>query len=175
MCLNIYEIIICFRIGGFGMRIVVISDSHKNTKVIDTIISSQPDAKHIFFLGDNVADIEDFLFLYPDKTFHIVSGNCDYMSTVPCVNIEILEGVKILYTHGHTYSVKYGTQRLFYAAKENGYNIVLYGHTHTSNILYEDGIYLVNPGSCSQPRNSKASYAVIDITKSGIMPIIIEL
>ena len=154
------------------MRIVVISDSHKNTRVIDKILSCEPQAKHVFFLGDNVSDIEDFEFLYPDKTFYSVSGNCDYMSTAPCVNIALIGNKKILYTHGHTYGVKYGTEKLIESAKNNGYDIVLYGHTHISKILYEEGIYIVNPGSCSQPRESKASYAVIDITDKGIMPII---
>ncbi len=155
------------------MRIVAISDSHKNTYVIDKILSSEPDAEHVFFLGDKVNDIEDFEFLYPQKKFHIVSGNCDYMSTVPCVDIEVIENKKILYTHGHTYGVKYGTEKLIESAKANGYDIVLYGHTHISKILYEEGIYIVNPGSCSSARDGgKPSYAVIDITKQGIMPII---
>lgn len=155
------------------MRIVVISDSHKNTRVIDKILSLEPDAKHIFFLGDCVGDMEDFEFLYPDKTFYLVSGNCDYFSTVPSVNIAIVDNKKILYTHGHTYNVKYGITKLLQSAKENKYDIALYGHTHVSKILYEDGIYIVNPGSCSMPRDGgKPSYAVIDITQQGTMPII---
>ena len=157
------------------MRIVVISDSHGRTGVIDKILSSQPDARHVFFLGDKVSDIEDFEFLYPKKTFHIVCGNCDYFSMIPAVGLENLNGVRILYTHGHTLNVKYGTQRLIEAAAQNNAQIVLYGHTHVSEILYEDGLYIVNPGSCSSPREGRASYAVIDITDSGIMPIIIEV
>ena len=155
------------------MRIVVISDSHKRTNVIDNILSAEPEASHVFFLGDNVSDLDDFEFLYPQKIFHKVSGNCDYISNEPCVNIEIIENKKILYTHGHTYGVKYGTDRLIESAKNNAYDIVLYGHTHISKILYEDGIYIVNPGSCSKPRDGlRPSYAVIDITEQGIMPII---
>ena len=84
-------------------------------------------------------------------------------------------GKKIFYTHGHTLSVKYGIGNLLKTAKDNGCDIALYGHTHTANIVYEDGVYIVNPGSCSQPRDSRASYAVIDIEKNGIMPIIVEV
>ena len=80
-----------------------------------------------------------------------------------------------MYTHGHTLSVKYGTQRLIELARQNKCDIALYGHTHTSQILYEEGLYVVNPGSCSSPRDSRASYAVIDIEESGIMPILIEV
>lgn len=158
------------------MRIIVISDSHRRTGVIDKILSAQPEARHVFFLGDNAADMEDFEILYPDKSFHIVCGNCDYFSTFPAVSVEVIDKVKILYTHGHTLGVKYGTGRLLETAKQNNCQIALYGHTHISQILYDNGIYIVNPGSCSQPRDfKKPSYAVIDITDKGIMPIIIEI
>lgn len=157
------------------MRIVVISDSHKRTGIIDKILAAQPEAHYVFFLGDNTADIEDFEYLYPDKTFFTVCGNCDFGSILPSVGVEIINGVKILYTHGHTFSVKYGTQRLYEAARQNGCKIALYGHTHISKILYEDGLYIVNPGSCSSPREGRASYAVIDITDQGIFPNIIEI
>lgn len=157
------------------MRIVVISDSHKRRGVIDKILSAQPEAEHIFFLGDNVSDIEDYEFIYPDKAFHTVCGNCDFASLLPTVGAEIINGCKILYTHGHNFGVKYGLGELKRTARENNCQIALYGHTHISKILYEDGIYFVNPGSCSSPREGRASYAVIDITDSGVMPIIIEL
>ncbi len=157
------------------MRIVVISDSHRRTSVVDKIIASQPTAEHIFFLGDNTSDIEDFDLIYPDKKFHTVCGNCDFMSLYPSVGVETVCEKRILYTHGHNYSVKYGISNLLKTAKENNCDIVLYGHTHISEILYDDGVYVVNPGSCSSPREGRASYAVIDITESGIMPIIIEV
>lgn len=157
------------------MRIIVISDSHRNTGVIDKILRSQPEAHHVFFLGDNIADIEDFEYLYPEKSFYSVCGNCDYFSTSPSVGIERLKDIKILYTHGHTLGVKYGIERLREAALQSGCKIALYGHTHISKILYDEGLYIVNPGSCSSPREGRASYAVIDITEKGIMPIIIEI
>ena len=138
------------------MRIVVISDSHKRTNVIDEILSAQT-------------------FISEKKINCPVCGNCDYNSFLPAVGLETVNGVKILYTHGHTYGVKYGTQRLKEAAKNSGCGIALYGHTHISKTVYEDGIWIVNPGSCSSPREGRASYAVIDIEKNGIMPIIINV
>lgn len=157
------------------MRIVIISDSHRRSSVIDKILSSQTNAKYVFFLGDNVGDIEDFEFLYPDKKFCIVSGNCDFASVIPSVGVETVGNKRILYTHGHTFNVKYTLENLKKTAIQNGCDIVLYGHTHVSKILYEDGVYFVNPGSCSQPREGGTSYAVIDIEDNGIMPIIVEL
>ncbi len=157
------------------MRVVVISDSHRRTGVIDKILASQPNAQYVFFLGDNARDIEDFEYLYPEKKFCVVSGNCDYNSFLPNTGVECVEGVKIFYTHGHTLNVKYSTEYLKKAAKQNNCKIALYGHTHISKILYEDEVYIVNPGSVSCSRNGSNSYAVIDITEKGIMPIIINI
>ena len=157
------------------MRITVISDSHRNERTVRGILADREDSKHIFFLGDITADIEDMNLEFSDKNFYIVSGNCDFCSSYPSSDIESVGGKKIFYTHGHTLGVKHGTERLLDTAKSLNCEIALFGHTHTSQILYEDGIYLVNPGSCSQPRDSHKSYAVIDIEENGIMPIIINI
>lgn len=157
------------------MRIVVISDSHKRSGIVEKILESQPDAREVFFLGDCSADIEDLQYIYTDKRFHILSGNCDYFSQYPSSDMATVGGKKIFFTHGHTLSVKYGTERLLETAKQNGCDIALYGHTHISKILYEDGIYIVNPGSCSSGRDFHNSYAVIDIENNGIMPVIVNL
>lgn len=157
------------------MRILVISDSHRNTRVIDKILESQPDAKHVFFLGDCTADIEDFDLLYPDKTFHIVCGNCDFYSSFKSVDVDTVCGHRIFFTHGHNYAVKSSYQHLLKTTKENNCDIALFGHTHIPKIVYEEGVYLVNPGSCSKSREGRPTYAVIDITDKGIMPFTIEI
>ena len=158
------------------MRILVISDSHRRSAVIDKIIESQPTARHIFFLGDNASDIEDFEFIYPDRIFHTVCGNCDFASMLPSVGLEVIGGKRIFYTHGHTFSVKYGLTGLKEIAEQNDYDIVLFGHTHVSQVLYENGRYFVNPGSCAKSRDgSRNSYAVIDIEENGILPNIIDI
>ena len=60
-------------------------------------------------------------------------------------------------------------------AAENGCKIALYGHTHVADREYDNGLYVVNPGSCSCSREGPESYAVIDILDSGILPQIIKL
>lgn len=157
------------------MRILVMSDSHHRTAVIDKALFAQPTAEYVFFLGDNVSDIEDYELLYPDKTFFSVSGNCDYNSFIPSTGVETVAGKRIFYTHGHTLGVKGSTAHLRAAAEQNNCDIALFGHTHISKIVYDNGIYLVNPGSISSPRSGRPSYAVIDITDGGIMPVIVEL
>lgn len=156
------------------MRILVISDSHGRTSEIEKAIEAQQTATHIFFLGDCVRDIEDYPFIYPNRIFHIVSGNCDYNSTYKSFDAVTLDGVKILFTHGHTHSVKYGIGRLKQTAELENAALVLYGHTHIANKEYANGIHFVNPGSLCSAREGRTGYAVIDIEKNGIMPILIE-
>lgn len=157
------------------MRITVISDSHGSKKTVENILAAREDSRHVFFLGDVTDDIEDMKTVFPDKNFYIASGNCDFFSLYPSSGIETVGGKKIFYTHGHTLGVKHGLESLIAAAKARECEIALYGHTHTSQILYEDGLYIVNPGSCSRPRDFHPSYAVIDIEENGIMPVIINL
>lgn len=157
------------------MKILVISDSHRKTDLVDKILLREQTCNEIFFLGDVTEDIEDFRYIYPQKNFHIVSGNCDYMSFYPNVGLESIQGVSVLFTHGHTYNVKYGTQALLSAAAQRNCRIALYGHTHIPSIEIINGIFLVNPGSCGNPRNGNATYAVIEIANGEIYPEIREI
>ena len=157
------------------MRIAVISDSHGRGSIVDRILRRERNADAIVFLGDVTSDIEDFTYEYTDKKFYIVSGNCDRFSRYPYSLVENIGGVKIFITHGHTLMVKGGTSALEKAARQSNCKIALYGHTHIPNIKYEDGLYVVNPGSCARSRDGGNSYAAIDIRDNGILPAIIRL
>ena len=156
------------------MRILVISDSHGRSREIEKAIEAQPEAKHIFFLGDCVRDIEDLVYCYPERNFHIVEGNCDGYTMYKTVDAENLFCKRIVYTHGHSLGVKGGKARLYTLAKEQRADIVLFGHTHVAEAEYCDGTYFVNPGSLCSGRCGFTSYAVIDIVEGGIMPLIVK-
>lgn len=157
------------------MRIAVISDSHRHGSIVDRIILREKDAEVIIFLGDVTSDIEDFTYEYTDKKFFIVSGNCDIFSSYPYNTVITVENTNIFITHGHTLGVKSGTVALAAAARQSNCKIALYGHTHIPDIKYEDGLYIVNPGSCARSRDGANSYAVIDIRENGILPAIIRI
>lgn len=160
---------------GENMRLVVISDSHRHGRIVDLILRREREADYVFFLGDVTSDIEDLAYEYTDKKFHIVSGNCDFMPDYPYTEVVNVCGINVFACHGHTLGVKGGTGSLRLAAKQADCRIALYGHTHISNIEYADGLYIVNPGSCTQSRNGKNSYAVIDIRDNGILPSIVNI
>ena len=157
------------------MKILVLSDSHGNTLALKKVIKRHTDIKHIFFLGDFSADIEMIRDDFKDKIFNTVKGNCDFSSSQKSKDITTIENTRIFYCHGHNYGVKYTTEDILAAAKENNCTLALFGHTHKAVISYRDSVYLVNPGSVSFSREGANSYAVIDITPKGIMPSIVTL
>jgi hypothetical protein len=62
-------------------------------------------------------------------------------------------------------------------AKENRFDVVVYGHTHIANILWEEKILYINPGSPTDPVGilNKPSVALLKITRENITPQIITL
>lgn len=157
------------------MKILVLSDTHSNIKNILTVLSRHSDIKEVFFLGDNTNDIDAVKEQFNDINFHIVSGNCDVCSRYKSSNIVTINNKRIFFTHGHHLGVKYSLENLKTTARQNNCCLALFGHTHCSLSSYDDGLYIVNPGSLSFPRDSFHSYAIIDILKDGIMPNIMRL
>ena len=152
------------------MRIIVISDTHRDFFSFQRLVEKHlADADCFLVLGDGEAEYDNIVNLYAYKEFHYVRGNCDFVSQAPNYAVYPAGKHRIFYTHGHLYHVKAGLDRLTHAAKERECDIVLFGHTHTALSFYEDGIYIMNPGSPSHPRNSKAGYGIIDTTSAGIV------
>jgi len=62
-------------------------------------------------------------------------------------------------------------------AKQNGFNVLVYGHTHASNVKWEDKILYINPGSPTNPAAavSQPSVGLLKITKETITPQIINV
>ena len=152
------------------MRIIVFSDTHRNFRVMKQIIDANQDASVFIFLGDGERELRDIKDLYPNKRILSVKGNCDFSDDSPILGTYSYKNIKIIYTHGHRYNVKYSTDNLCYLAKENNAHIVCFGHTHCRYYNYVDGVHILNPGSASQPRDGNPpSYSFIDITDAGIM------
>lgn len=146
------------------MRILVVSDTHGDFFSLKRAVLAQPNADMIIHCGDGAEQVAELKMLFPDKKIVAVRGNCDWGSTLP--NVEVVEagGKTVFVTHGHLYNVKLALYPLVCAARENKADILLYGHTHTALADYEDGLTILNPGSC---HGYGASYGYIDITDKG--------
>lgn len=70
-----------------------------------------------------------------------------------------------------------GMNKMREIAKENGFNVFVYGHTHNSSIRWEEETLYINPGSPTNPSSfvSKSSVALLKITKNEIKPEIIHI
>lgn len=148
------------------MRILVVSDSHGDSSVIDRAVALSGNTDMIVHCGDGAMEASLLRSRYPDKMVVSVRGNCDFCTDSPKVETLTLEGKRIFVTHGHLYSVKSGLYTLSCAAREAGADIVLFGHTHIPFECYEDGLYMLNPGSI---RGCDGTYGFVDITDKGIV------
>lgn len=149
------------------MKIVLASDSHGRPGILEQIQSWEPDADVFLHCGD-LCDEPEY---YPEWLF--VRGNNDYYASprrMPDFRVLNLGGHKVYITHSHHCSYYNRSRDLANLAQENGCDVVCFGHTHVGCEDMEDGILLVNPGSCWMSRDGRpASYVVMDLTP-GQMP-----
>ncbi len=147
------------------MRILVLSDSHGDFPSLKLAVEGETDADAIIYLGDGLNDLTHIENLISKKPFVAVKGNCDsFFSEYPERSVEIFGGKKIYCTHGYREQVKFGLETLKTNALYSEADIALFGHTHTPFSAYENGLYLLNPGSVRQN-----SCGIIDITPQGII------
>jgi hypothetical protein len=129
------------------MKILVLSDSHGDTRRLDAALEQNADAAAAFFLGDGVRDIEWLEDAYPKLPMYVVRGNCDFTSPYPVEGMVPFGGKNIFYTHGHLYNVKNSLDSLWQTAKARGADVALFGHTHKPLVKTVGGVLLFNPGA----------------------------
>ncbi len=147
------------------MVIAVVSDTHHDNKALLDILDYIERADVLIHLGDNVSDALYLKERFKGETYY-VRGNCDSYTSGPKELLLDLSGVKIYAVHGHNHGVKLGDIMLLEDAKEKGARIALYGHTHMNTVEEKDGVWLMNPGSSSLPRSSRASIGFIEISEN---------
>lgn len=153
------------------MRILVVSDTHGDEGALWRAIEAQPAARTVIHLGDGAREAEDMAARYPELTFWQVRGNCDFSAGgPPAAREEFAAGKRLFMTHGHLYDAKMGLYRIVCAARERHADVLLFGHTHQALTEYDDGLYILNPGSL----HGGGSYGVLDITPAGIAMHIVE-
>lgn len=132
------------------MKILVLSDSHSAIRFMRRCVEAvKPDA--ICHLGDYFDDGAVIQEEYPYILFYQVPGNCDRYRCPPGqpeILIQNVFGVNLYLTHGHRHKVKLGLGALLKDARESQVDGVLYGHTHQPDCREEDGLWILNPGSC---------------------------
>ena len=78
----------------------------------------------------------------------------------------------------HDPGALFGMGKMREIAKQNGFNVLVYGHTHNPSIKWEGKTLFINPGSPTNPLPpfiTKPTVALLRITKEKIMPEIIRI
>lgn len=149
------------------MRYLVVSDNHGDRDILVNLLDRYQQEVDVFFhCGDSELPSEDQLWSH----FHVVKGNCDYVSGFEEKQVSDTGIDKIFMTHGHLSNVRLGLTQLAIEAKAKGATMVFFGHTHQIGCEMVEGVLYLNPGSISQPRGpiQIPSYALIEHTKEQI-------
>lgn len=153
-------------------EIIVVSDTHRFNGYLTDLEKAYPQADLYLHLGD----LQDDPSRFPKWKF--VRGNTDDFfpgQLMPSMRVVEKDGIRILMTHSHKFSQSSLKEELVRLARENNCSVVLYGHTHVPAIKNEQGIWMINPGSPSIPRNqSQPSYARILIEDGEVKPELIR-
>ena len=155
-------------------RVIAVSDSHGDVSALraafeQALRHGRVDAA--VFLGDGLADFEAVrpMLMRSGVACHAVRGNNDWRFQDPAEILFTVNGVRFLACHGHTWQVKYGLERLWYAAREHEAHVVLYGHTHREKIDLEYGMHVINPGSVGERYRNGSAYAEILVEDNGFV------
>ncbi len=159
------------------MKIMFLSDIHGSIKFLNMAMNRYEEEKadKIVLLGDllegsnrladyfyNPEEVAELLNQHKDKII-AVSGNCDCMADQKMLDFSIGDNFveiefgkrKIFATHGHRYNIEN-------MPNLNQGDIFIQGHLHVPTAETFNGVYYLNPGSVSLPRqNSKNSYGIL--------------
>lgn len=141
------------------MRILVISDTHGETDLMDRVLQEVGPLDAVFHCGDSELEAHHASL----QSRYVVAGNCDWDSSFETEVFTEVKGVSIFMTHGHLLQVKSSLIPLITRAQELGAAVVLFGHTHLLGAELIEGTLFVNPGSLELPRGRREkSYAIIE-------------
>ena len=144
-------------------RIVLISDNHGLVKAITDIRSQYCHGEYLLHCGDSEMPA------YMLDGFASVQGNNDDYNAYPARRILNIAGHRILMVHGHRDMFFGHYDMLADRAKQQGCDIVMFGHTHIYHDSVVDGIRILNPGSIWRNRDgSEPSYMLIDLEEGKI-------
>ena len=159
-----------------GRRIIAVSDIHGNLPFFLALMEKvrlTPD-DILILLGDLLEKGQDSLpllrhlmALSRTHTVYPVCGNCDGPSDLPAQRILTLEGKRVLLCHGHTYGVKSGMGGAIAAARTQGVDALLFGHTHEAFCDLLEDLWVMNPGSIGSLLSP--TYGIIRITEAGMV------
>lgn len=149
------------------MKVLIISDTHGKSSCIQQIHDIVGEVDMLIHLGDVEGDEKLIHDLFGCE-IHMVRGNCDYNPELPIYDEFNIGDKRTFITHGHRYGVNSGISYLEELIDTEGYDFVMYGHTHRRDLTSYKGSYIVNPGSLALPRDNRVgTYMLLDFDQHG--------
>ena len=142
-------------------RILVLSDTHNNQKLLRIPFEHESDIDYVFHLGDRFEDLDENLDLLQDRIVIKVPGaNHPYYFHPRYPTIKTISILDWQFSIGHVKQdlIKKNDQSDFY----------LFGHTHQPTIFQQNKICYVNPGHLkrSMDRGFEPTYATIELNNT---------
>ncbi|MCF7919482.1 MAG: metallophosphoesterase family protein [Candidatus Cloacimonetes bacterium] len=139
-------------------KVLVISDTHGNQRLMRSVMQKEKELTHIVHLGDFYEDIEYNNDLTDGKVIIRVPGVFHpgyYSQQVPFYQTFKVEKIKISCVHAYMDIKRIPVKG----------NIILFGHTHQRELFKKEQNIYINPGHLKNEtdRGYKASYCVIEI------------
>ncbi|AHF06716.1 metallophosphoesterase family protein [Desulfitobacterium metallireducens] len=154
------------------MIIGVLSDTHLRTgQTLPTRVWEELSKVDLIIHAGDILNSEVLMDLSSLAPVEAVRGNCDgcELAKLPEQRILICEGKRIGLTHGAFGPGKTTPERAFRAFDKSEVDIIVFGHSHTPYLQWQEGILLFNPGSATDKRRElKYSMGLLKIESIGI-------
>ena len=152
-----------------SVKILIVSDSHGNNRnLIQAVKNMRGTMDMMIHLGDMECS-PDSIRSHVECPVEMVKGNCDYGNELQGARLIEIGEHKAFITHGNRYGGELGIPTMKDIAKENGADIVMFGHSDKPVIDTKSDIVVLNPGSISRPRQDgfRPTYLVMNIEDDG--------
>lgn len=143
--------------------IAVVSDTHSREghRLTGRTLDAVREAEFVVHAGDFMTEPVLDAFLAEAGAFAGVTGNNDtpgVRDRLPPRRVAESEGVRLVVVHGHEHS----QTALSLLGRQEGADIVVFGHSHRPGVHDADGVTLLNPGSHAEPRQYRAAHAELE-------------
>lgn len=175
------QVLLRVREHGVVKTVGLISDTHvpvRATEIPRKVFEVFEKVDFIVHAGDlvDISVIDELERLAPVLA---VYGNMDgpkVRGKLPKINSAKAFDWKIGVTHNP--GTLFGIKKMREIAERNGFDVLVYGHTHSPKIRWEGNILFINPGSPTNPLPpfvTKPSVALLKIGREKITPKIIHI
>jgi len=142
-------------------KILIISDSHNNQKLLRTVLEREKEIDIVFHLGDYYNDTDSNPDLFSNSILIRVPGlyHEGYINgSLPKSQIVSICNWYFLLCH---------TAEIINPEHYPDIDIFCFGHTHRKEFLQKNSKYFINPGHLKNEtdRNCPATYAYLEITE----------